>query len=451
MRYGILFEVEVLHDHFLNLGSRVFEALDDEPATAIRGEYSVPRFLELQPTPETRRLMAGQQLLFKATGRGLRVGARLDPDAADDRPAVALPGDLRLRFSLRVLDAAFFNYTALPESSPGFYVFGNDSGNEAAGGRFLSRPVAAFDAARRYEAGEVRAEPAVTVINLFQAVRDTGPAAAPVEGDWQRIPPDTFDATATYTSGNVVLSGNRLFRAIAAEPGDNLDNAADWQPLGTLANQYVTRADGRRLRPALFDLDLSAAALPEATVRLTAPGASDPAWEQPFVAENGNLESVQLDLRRLTPGSYDLEVLDAALAPVAALGDELYVDEQAVRAGWTGVLEIGPGSGELALLDGGGALRSPRLTLRFLSRPTRWRYIFPDPQPLGSGAEVALEAADGRVLVTPAPRPLTRYGGGVRLQDDVLVLLPEPGAERIRRQGDQWFSEIHTSNLTVTT
>jgi hypothetical protein len=449
MRYGVLFEVEILHDHFLSLGSRVHEALDDEPAAALRRDYSLPGFLDVRPTFETRRRLAGHRLLFKQTGGGFRVGVRLDAEAIDDRPAVPQASDLRLRFALSTTDAAFHNYTALAESAPRFYLFGNGSANEAAGGRFLSLPVAPFDAARRYEAGEVRAEPAGGVIDLFQAVRDTGPAATPVAADWQRIPPDTFDAATTYATGAVVLSANRIFRALVDGPGTDLNDAADWQPLGFLANQYVTRADGRVLRPSLFDLDVGAAGLPQVTVRLTAAGAATPAWERGFTAESGNLQSVQLVLGRLAPGRYRLDVLDAGLAPVAGLGEDIYLDDQALREAWLGVIEIVPGSGGLALLDGTGALRSPRFTLRFPNRPTRWRYIFPDPQTTGSGAEVAVEGSDPRVLVTAAPRPLTRYGSGVRLQDDLLVLLPEPGVERIRRQADQWFSEIHTSNRTI--
>ena len=56
--------------------------------------------------------------------------------------------------------------------------------------------------------------------------------------------------------------------------------------------------------------------------------------------------------------------------------------------------------------------------LRFLNRATRWRYIFPSAQQVGTGAEVAVEAGNNRILVTPAPRPLTRFGIGSRLQAD---------------------------------
>jgi hypothetical protein len=98
-----------------------------------------------------------------------------------------------------------------------------------------------------------------------------------------------------------------------------------------------------------------------------------------------------------------------------------------------------------------------RYALRFLNRATRWRYVFPAAQAVGAGAEVALEVGSDRLLVTPSPRPLTRFGSGVRLQADVAatttvseeILLPLPEPNRIRRQNAEWFSETHLPNLTV--
>ncbi len=463
IRYGVLFEAEIRHDYFLSLGSRVHEALDDAPRAAARGGYSVPAFLRVFPTAATEQALAGHRAVFKRTPGGFLVGIRLDSAAGPARPAVPPAADLRLRFALAVSDPRFFNYTALTEARDGFYAFGNGSANEAAGALFLSRPVPAFAASRAYRAGEIRAQAAGPVTDLFRAERDTGPSAAPVAADWRRIPPDTFDPAATYAAGAVVLSANRLFRALVDGPGPNLADPADWQPLGTLANQYVTAADSRALRPERFDLDLTAAALPRATLRLLRtgpPAIGEMVWERLEIAAAGTLGSVAVDLRGVAPGAYRLTVLDAALAEVAGAGFELYLDPEAVRGGWLGVIEIEAGAGGvagMALLDGGGALRSPRYTLRFLNRATRWRYLFPAAQALGAGAEVAAEGGDPRVLVTADTRPLTRFGSGVRLRADLPatpaaseeVLLPEPEVQLIRRQNQQWFSEIHTSNLPL--
>ncbi len=457
MRYGILFEVEILHDHFLSLGERVFEALDEGRQRTVRRAYSAGAALRAFPSADAERVLAGHQAVFRATATGFVVGIRLDPAAAGDVPVLPPGPDFRLRFGLAVRDRRFFNYTALPESAPGFYFLSNGSGNEAAGSRFLSRPVPAFEASRAYEAGEVRAQSAGATIDLFRAERDTGPSATPVAADWRRIPPDTFDPALAYAAGDVVLSANRLFRARVDGPGADLDDAGDWQPIGVLANQYVTAADARALRPSRFDLDLSAAALPRAAVRLLRPGDAVPAWERLYAAAAGTLDAVPVDLATIAPGPYRLAVFDGAGAEVAGLGFDLYLDPEAARAGWLGVIEIGPGAAGLALLDGGGALRSPRYTVRLLNRATRWRYIFPAAQPTGTGAEVAVEGSDPRVLVTAATRPLTRFGTGARLQADLPatpavseeVLLPEPDARVVRRQDDQWFSEIHTINLPL--
>ena len=175
------------------------------------------------------------------------------------------------------------------------------------------------------------------------------------------------------------------------------------------------------------------------------------------MAGQGVLGQVQIDLRALTPGPYRVEVLDGALTVVPGLGTTIYLAPAARTDGWFGVIDIGLGAADFALLNGDGTLRSPRYVLRFLNRSTRWRYIFPAAQAVGAGAEVAPEAGSDRILVTAAPRPLTLFGFGSRLQaDDAAtpavseeVLLPAPEATRIRRQNAEWFSEIHVSNLTV--
>jgi hypothetical protein len=121
------------------------------------------------------------------------------------------------------------------------------------------------------------------------------------------------------------------------------------------------------------------------------------------------------------------------------------------------VIEIGAGTADFALLNADGTLRSPSYVLRFLNRATRWRYIFPAAQAVGTGADVTVDPANSSALVTPAARPLTRFGSGSRLQADSAgtlavneeILLPIPGVNQIRRESVEWFSETHVSNITV--
>jgi hypothetical protein len=457
IRYRTLFQVDITHDYFLSRGDVVFEAQSAADRTALEALYSVSNFLEIFPDPATLARMAGHKMIFRATDAGFLVALQLDPSASDLRPAVPPGPDFRLSFAIRVSDARFANYTELGPVTSRFYRFGNDSLNAVAGTRFLSRPVAAFDATRRYVAGEIRSQATGPTFDLFLALRDTGPAAVPVAADWKRIPADTWSATSNYQTGAIVLFSNQLYRAIVDGPASAPGNIAEWQPTGTLGNQYVSVTDAALPVAGLLNVDVSGAALAQATLRLFRADAAVVVAEQTFVAEAGVLGNVQVDLRGFTPGPYRFEVLDASLDVVPALGGSLYLAPVVRTEGWFGVIDIGRGAGDFALFNADGTLRAPVYTLRFLNRATRWRYIFPAAQAVGTGSEVAPEAGSDRILVTPAARPLTRFGLGSKLQADdpttaaisEEILLPAPEVNRIRRQNAEWFSETHLPNLTV--
>ncbi|PYR63304.1 MAG: hypothetical protein DMF87_09930 [Acidobacteria bacterium] len=455
IRYRPLLAVDIAHDYFLSRGDVVFEAQADAERTALSRLYSVGDFLEVFPDDATRSVLAGYKMLFRATDTGFVVSVRLDPSASDTRPMVPPADDLNLTFVLRTADARFANYTELGPLTTGFYRFGNDSQNRTGDVNFLSRRASTFDTSRSYVAGEVFLQAAAPTFDLFLALRDTGPAATPIAADWRRIPVDTFSTTATYRTGAVVLSGNALFRALVDSPGTDLTNAAEWQAAGVLGNQYVTVADALLLMSSLFDFDISDLAVSQATVRVFTPTGTVAAIEQTFTAEQGTLGDVQMDLRPLAQGAYRVEIVDASATVLRAF--PCYLAPEARSANWFGVIEIGVGAGDFALLNADGTLRSPRYVLRFLNRATRWRYIFPSAQAVGTGAEVAPVPGNDRVLVTAAPRPLTRFGTGSRLQADSPatpavseeILLPAPGAQLIRRESAEWFSETHVPNFTV--
>jgi hypothetical protein len=456
IRYRPLFDVEIAHDYFQSRGDVVIEAQADADRAAIANLYSVGDFLEVFPDEATEAVLAGHKMLFRTTAAGFSVVVRLDPSASDTRPMVPPAGDLRLTFALRLADSSFVNYTELGPATTGFYRFSNASQNRTAGVNFLSgRAPTSFVTTRRYAAGEVYLQAAASTFNLFVALRDTGPSAAPVAADWRRIPADTFNPTTTYRKGALVLSGNSLFQALVDNPGTNLGNAAQWQPAGQLGNQYVTAADALLPVSGLFGLDISDLAEPRATVRVFRGAGTVAATEQMFRAEQGTLGTVQVDLRGLADGLYRFEIAGASGAVLR--GFTCYLSSGARRENWFGVIDIGVGSGDFALLNADGTLRSPHYVLRFLNRATRWRYVFPSAQKVGTGAEVALQAGSSSILVTPAARPLTRFGIGSRLQaDDATtpsvseeILLPVPEAKSIRRENAEWFSETRVPNFTV--
>lgn len=456
-RYRTLFQVDIAHDYFLSRGNVVFEAQASADQALLTELWSVSSVLQILPDESTLVTLRGHKMIFRTSATGFFVAVQLDSSAIELRPLVSAGADFKLAFAMRVTDRRFANYTELGPTASGFYRFGNDAQNSVSGSSFLSRRVPAFEAPKRYVAGETYAQASGATFDLFAALRDTGPTAAPVGAEWNRIPADTWIPAATYQTGAVVLSANRVFRALVDSPGNNLGNAAQWQLVSTLANQYVTAADATLPVGGLFNLDIGAAALPQATIRLLRPNDSFVAAEQTFTGGSGNLGSIQIDLRALSPGSYRVDVLDGARVVVPGRSLSVYVAPRADTQGSFGVIEIGRGSGDFALFNPDGTLKSPRYSLRFLNRATRWRYIFPAAQAVGTGSEVAPEAGDDRVLVTAVPHPLTRFGIGSRLQADSAatpavseeILLPVPDANLVRREMAGWYSETHVANLTV--
>ena len=456
-RWVVLFEVSLLHDYFLSLGATPHEALPEEQGLVSRQAYSCDGFMEVLPDLQTRQCLAGHRMIFKPLPTGFLVAAQTDPKAPGNPPILKPKADFRLGFGLRITEPRFFNFTALPMTSPGFYRFNNESGNAIADALFLTSPVPPYSSTRHYEAGEIHAEYSGGDARVFHAVRDTGPAPAPIPADWRSLYSDTFDPNITYTAGSTVISDNRVYRARVNAPGGDLLDASKWLKAADLGHQHVSAGDRVPLAADSFDLDLAGRSLSRATVRLFRPGAAAAASEQTYATNVGELGRIRLDLRRLAPGLYRIQARDADGQAITGLDSEFYLHGQARRENWFGVIEIGLGRGEFALLDPAGGLRSPKYTLRFLNRATRWRYVFPRPQRVGTGADVTPENGDGRVLTTADPRPLTRFGTGLRLQTDdpgtlgtsEEVVLPEPETHRIHHRNAQWWSEIHLSNLPL--
>ena len=455
-RYAQLFEVDLEHGYYLNFGTTPFNALGLDTQEFLATGYSVDQIFTLFPTRETIKTLAGHRMLVKNKGNGFLVAVELDPNIPGSQPLVPVDESLNLRFAIALKDKTFTNYTSLPTSNGGLFYFSNRSGNSAPG-NYLTRPVSNYDTSRAYEAGELYLNTVAPDEGLFQALRDTGPAGAPIPADWTQIPPDTYDASANYTAGSIVLADYVIYRALINNPGTDLNNAAEWESIDQLANQHVTADDYLPLHADKVELDVSSAGQSQVSALVYRLGESTAVWQQLFISDDGNLDVLPLYLSDLRAGAYHLEIRDNTDTVLTGFDYDFYLDPAALEQGWFGVIEIGAGSGDFALLDGVGELRNPTYSINFLSGPTRLRYIFPDSQPIGSGAQVVQEDSEGRVLVTSEPRPLTRYGGGVFLQADLPstptiseeVVLPKPRVNRIRHQDSQWFSEVHLSNLPI--
>ncbi len=453
-RYAQLLSLHVDHGYHLNFDATPHEALDATTRALLARRFDINRIFTIEPTPETHRVLAGHRMLFKPRVDGFVLA--IEVDSTGTTPVVLPARYLRLSFALSLKDRRFMNYSSLPTLNGGLYRFSNESANTAAG-NFLSRTVADFDSARAYEAGELYFHPSGAGAGLFQAIRDTGPTATATPADWRRIPPNTYDPAQTYSSGTIVLQDDVVYQALVDSPGTDLSNATEWQELTELPNQYVTAQDYLTLYGETVAIDVSSAAIGQASVEILPLGSSTVLARQDFSNTSGNLALLQVALTSLPPGAYHLQVVDASHMVLSQFDQDFYLSSEAQKRGWFGVIDIGLGSGSFALINASNQLLNPACRLSFLNRATRWRYIFPQAQALGSGAQVVAENTESTILVTNDPRPLTIAGSGVALQADSAatpsvseeVLLPQPEVFSIRYQSSQWYSETHMSNLTI--
>ncbi len=113
LEYISLFEIQILHHYFLDLGTSSFAAMNSDEQLARLQQYDVRSFLEIKPTKSCLQALKDHQLLWRPSHTGLLIGAKRNPDASN-RPAVPISSDLRLTFGLSFLDGLFLNYSDLP-------------------------------------------------------------------------------------------------------------------------------------------------------------------------------------------------------------------------------------------------------------------------------------------------------------------------------------------------
>ncbi|MEO1434576.1 MAG: hypothetical protein AAFV80_03515, partial [Bacteroidota bacterium] len=397
--YQRLFECRIWHHYHLDLGQTVFGAGDAASQEARVQVYNVADFMEIIPSPETKRLLAGHRMRMIQYPLGFFVGMEADPSDTD-RPFVELDNQAILRFYLKIKDPIFQNYSNLPLNNPFLvsdrlpmiYRFSNVG---HADGHFpnLTAIAPAFD--------------------------NVAASAAAGDGD-----PETF----AYLAGDLLMDDQttptELFEAIR-RTNSNTSSTADWNSITAPFLHFVNRNDQIRLVGAALNYTFS---VPNTNVRLTATKLGSTLSRTQDFSTN-DLLTHQLDLRNLPAGRYQIEAIDLS-GPTVLETFECYLDET-IRLGdiW-GVIEIdlSETNGGYNLLDGGGAFNEPQFDLRIRNRSTFWRYLDET-----AFAAVAVDGADN-------PLPLTRDGflSVTRNMNE----LPNPSAHRIRTEPDAIYSEI---------
>lgn len=416
--YKVLFEVQILHEYFLNRGASVFGSLPQAQKQEMLNNYNIKEYLDIVPTSVTRGQMENYHLKLIKQEHGFFVGIEvneLQPDVPDSKsyaPFIPFDQPLSFSFSLILKNPYFFYFTNLPFDAEGdsIYYFSNRAGLKGSTYPSLALPVAAYEANRAYNAGQL-----VMFNNKLNEAKINIAAADNAAFDQNKW---------TELDNNGYVNGNDK----TALKNENL-NYSFSQPGVTTALFVIEDFKGKRV----FDENLEA-------------------------PEGEELNSHLLKLFRLQEGSYTLKVT----------GDNGYNDEQAFYLQKTnppkdrfGVLEIihenNNSQGDYKLMDSTNDNelvyplspennRKPVYRILLKNRNTVWRYIFSKDQTVTDPnlGDFVRDGGPGekRKFLTKEPKPITKYPIGIQKFNLADQLLPDPTVRDLKPEADKIYSEI---------
>ena len=194
LHYRTLFSLRVLLDYYLTEEAGLYQASMSNVLDTQYRKYRLERDLRIVPTAECGQLFRDQKLLFKRNNMGGVVACQARPlPGGFFTPFIPLDAPLRLRFAVFPENPAFYNFTNIPLEKNGtgkdsfLYYFSNRSNNAVNSQLYLSRPVAPFDPAYAYKAGEILLNNSNPLSPVMQeALEDNGPGAQNLS-QWREI------------------------------------------------------------------------------------------------------------------------------------------------------------------------------------------------------------------------------------------------------------------------
>jgi len=394
--YKSLFEVKVRHHYFLNKGKQEWDSMDQDEKDSQEEKFDVREILDITPTPKCIKLLNAHSCVFKKTTSGIFVGIKAEPDDAhvgEFKPFVDLDDDETFRFTIRLKDYNFLNYTALTlqSSRDKLYVLNNS----------------------------------ITSANNIFPLLST-------------IPP-VFESEKTYMPGDM-LSDNatnqtKLFTALVKTTA-NPSGSADWLTENQGPNtslSYMNINDSYPVANGFFMYTMKEKdSLPIAQIKDISGNTINPKME----ILPGEFHTLQVDMLKFKEGIYTIHIN----SDNPAYHDEVtfYLLQSSDKPFAIIELKVKSNQTEYDLIDQ-GYLASPVFEIRFRNRRTYWRYIskkFSVP------------------FITDDPFPLTRYGNIEILkppepEETEQMALPNPSVSLIKAEAlvdtteTKYYSEIH--------
>ena len=122
--YQALFEVNILHNYFLNDGVTKFSNMTAVEQKQRLKLNDVSHWIDICPSPKTLKIMTDHHLKFKKTKTGFAVYAKIAENITNT-PFIEVSDDVDLTFILKTSDRIFGNYTNLTMGETGLFYFGN--------------------------------------------------------------------------------------------------------------------------------------------------------------------------------------------------------------------------------------------------------------------------------------------------------------------------------------
>lgn len=394
--YKSLFEVKIRHHFFLDKGDQEWNSMTQEEKDQQEEKFDVRDILDILPTADCKKMLSAHSCVFKKTSTGILVGIKSVPDESDAgeyKPFVSLKDDETFRFTVKVKDYNFLNYTALPLQSARdkLYVLTNSVVNDSNIFPSLSKIPPVFESGKTYLPGDMLSDDATNQTKLYTAlVKTTADPAG--SSDW----------LTENQGGNTQLS-------------------------------YINHNDGYPFANGFFTYTMEEKdSIPVAQIKDPEGYTIHPKME----ILQGDFYQLEVDMSPYKEGFYTIQINSESTAYQDSLTFYLLQSSDTPFA----LIEIKVKSRQtdFDLLDNED-LRSPVFELRLRNRRTFWRY---------------LSKKFSAPFISDDPLPLTRYGNieiskPPEPDETEPLVLPNPSFGTIKAEAlnstseTKYYSEIH--------
>lgn len=125
IKYKPLFQVNILHQFFLNKGTEEYLAMSAAEKEKQLISYSISNFITVLPSAKSCQKLIGQNMVFKTSNSGFTVWIKVS-ESNESIPFIPISDTLELTFLLKLKNHTFFNFSELKfESADKLFFFSN--------------------------------------------------------------------------------------------------------------------------------------------------------------------------------------------------------------------------------------------------------------------------------------------------------------------------------------